>query len=46
MTHILLNYDVKLEKEGERPSNSWFVLDNIPNETAGVLLRKRQSDQV
>lgn len=41
MTHIIMNYDVGLEKEGERPVESWFVTDNIPNDTARVLLRKR-----
>ncbi|KAG6900185.1 hypothetical protein C0995_004120 [Termitomyces sp. Mi166 len=31
MTHILMNYDVKLEKEGERPKDHWFVTENVPD---------------
>ena len=37
-----MNYDVGLGMEGERPvSESWFVTDNILNDTARVLLEKR-----
>ncbi|EEB94370.1 hypothetical protein MPER_06828 [Moniliophthora perniciosa FA553] len=42
MSHVLLNYDVKLEKEGVLPESDWFGLSNTPNRTAEVLFRKRQ----
>ncbi|KAG5725182.1 Ent-kaurene oxidase [Termitomyces sp. T112] len=41
MIHILMNYDLKLENEGERPKDHWFVTENIPDSTASVLLRRR-----
>ncbi|KDR74053.1 hypothetical protein GALMADRAFT_250782 [Galerina marginata CBS 339.88] len=43
MMHIITNYDVKLEKEGQRPPDSWFSTDNLPNSSAKVLLTKRKS---
>ncbi|KAG6908657.1 hypothetical protein DXG01_003751 [Tephrocybe rancida] len=41
MIHVIMNYDVKLETDGKRPEDSWFVTDNIPNSTANVLFKKR-----
>ncbi|KAG6841360.1 hypothetical protein C0991_011903 [Blastosporella zonata] len=41
MAHVLMNYDVKLEKDDVRPKDSWFVTENIPNSTANVMFRKR-----
>ncbi|KAG6906645.1 hypothetical protein DXG01_012798 [Tephrocybe rancida] len=41
MAHVLMNYDIKLEKDGVRPKDSWFVTDNIPNSTANLFFRKR-----
>ncbi|KAG6856027.1 hypothetical protein H0H87_008208 [Tephrocybe sp. NHM501043] len=41
MSHVLMNYDVKLEEDGVRPKGSWFVTERIPNGTANVLFRRR-----
>ncbi|KAJ7499255.1 cytochrome P450 [Mycena latifolia] len=44
LAHILVNYDVKLEDESAgRPPNQWFAAICIPNGTANVMFRKRQS---
>lgn len=43
MAHLVLNYDIKLEKEGVRPPNEWFAASCIPNTQGEVLFRKRQS---
>jgi len=42
LAHLVLNYDVKLENEGVRPSDMWFMVNCIPNRTAEVLFRRRQ----
>jgi len=42
VAHLVLNYDVKLENEGVRPSDIWFMSNCIPNRTAEVLFRRRQ----
>lgn len=39
--HVVMNYDVKVEKEGQRPENLWFANVPVPNPTAQVLCRKR-----
>ncbi|KAF8799220.1 cytochrome P450 [Phlegmacium glaucopus] len=41
MTHVLMNYDIKLGK-GEQPTESWFVTENLANGSAAVLFRKRK----
>ncbi|KAG6901453.1 hypothetical protein C0995_011749 [Termitomyces sp. Mi166 len=41
MSHVLMNYDVKLESNVERPKSSWFLTDYVPNSTANVMFRKR-----
>ena len=41
MAHIVLNYDIKFEKEGVRPPNQWLGTVVLPNPTAKVLFRKR-----
>ena len=41
--HIVLNYDIKFENDGARPEDVWFGNAIIPNPTAKVLFRKRQS---
>ncbi|KAF8631768.1 hypothetical protein AX15_002204 [Amanita polypyramis BW_CC] len=46
MTHILLNYDIKMEKEGERPADSWFGTDNLPSSSGKVLFKKRIATQM
>ncbi|KAJ3556992.1 hypothetical protein NM688_g1715 [Phlebia brevispora] len=43
MAHIIMNYDVKAEKEGVRPPNQWFGLSLMPHPTAKVLFRKRRN---
>jgi len=39
--HVVMNYDVKLENEGVRPKDMWFVNSCVPNRNAKVLFRKR-----
>jgi len=41
MTYVLMNYDIKL-REGERVVESWFVTENLANESAAVMFRKRK----
>jgi len=41
LAHIVLNYDVKFEKEGVRPANEWFALTIEPCPSSKVLFRKR-----
>jgi len=41
LAHIVLHYDVKLEKEGVRPPDQLFDSLRIPNQGAKVLFRKR-----
>ncbi|KAF8075266.1 cytochrome P450 [Lyophyllum atratum] len=41
MAHLVMTYDVKLEGDGGRPENMWFVTACIPNMKAEVLFRKR-----
>ncbi|KAI0070826.1 cytochrome P450 [Panus rudis PR-1116 ss-1] len=42
LAHIVVTYDVKLEKEGEMPPCTSVASTVIPNVTAKVLFRKRQ----
>jgi cytochrome P450 len=42
MAHLVLNYDIKLENEGVRPPDLWFINSRVPNPTAEILFRKRQ----
>jgi hypothetical protein len=41
LAHIVMNYDVKMEQEGVRPADLWFMYSCIPNRKAEVLFRKR-----
>jgi len=43
MAHIVMNYDVKMPKEGVRAADTWFGSNCIPNRDATVLFRKRQT---
>jgi hypothetical protein len=43
LAHLVLTYDVKLEDEGVRPTDMWFGGACMPNQTAEVLFRKRQT---
>ena len=42
LAHLIITYDVKLEKEGVRPPDFWFAASCIPNRTGEVLFRKRR----
>ncbi|EMD34619.1 hypothetical protein CERSUDRAFT_86021 [Gelatoporia subvermispora B] len=42
LAHVLINYDVKFEREGVRPENKWVASTIVPEPTAKVLFRKRQ----
>jgi len=41
LVRVLLTYDIKLEDEGVRPPDKWFTFAQAPNETAGLMFRKR-----
>ena len=41
--HIIMNYDVRFENDGPRPEDVWLGNAIIPDPTAKVLFRKRQS---
>ncbi|OCH95708.1 cytochrome P450 [Obba rivulosa] len=43
LAYILINYDVKFEREGVRPENKWISTAIVPDPTAKVLFRKRQN---
>lgn len=45
LAHLVLNYDMKLEKEGVRPPNFEIALAVVPNLTAKVLFRRRKVKQ-
>lgn len=46
MAHVIVNYDVKFEKEGVRPENVYTGLSIQPDPDARVLFRKRRSSLV
>ena len=39
--HVVMNYDVKIENEGVRPKDLWFVTSCVPNPNAKIFFRKR-----
>jgi cytochrome P450 len=41
LSHLVLNYDVKYEKEGYFPNPDWFGPSLLPNRTAKVMFRER-----
>ena len=41
LAHTVMTYDVKLEIEGVRPQDIWFMDTCVPNPNANVLFRKR-----
>ncbi|KZT08276.1 uncharacterized protein LAESUDRAFT_757954 [Laetiporus sulphureus 93-53] len=45
LAHLVMTYDVRLEKEGEGelPSSMWFGQSLAPNMQAEVMFRKRRS---
>ncbi|KAG7449769.1 cytochrome P450 [Guyanagaster necrorhizus] len=42
LSHVLLNYDVKMEKPGQVPPPGWFGSAQLPNTKAKVMFRKRK----
>lgn len=42
MAHLVMNYDVRMEKAGEVPAPIHYTAMISPNRTAKVLFRKRQ----
>ncbi|KAF8526929.1 cytochrome P450 [Hysterangium stoloniferum] len=43
LAYTVLNYDVKMEKEGVRPANRWAGLGCVPDTKASVMFRRRQT---
>jgi hypothetical protein len=43
LAHIVTNYDIKLPNGSARPADIWFGASCIPNQSAQVLFRKRQT---
>lgn len=41
LTHLILNYDIRTEIEGVRPSNRWLGPQQLPHPTAKVLFKRR-----
>jgi len=41
MAYLVLNYDMKLENDGVRPPDEWFLMNCAPNRTAEILFRRR-----
>ena len=52
MAYMIANYDMKWPEEevpaganatgGYRPADTWIFFSNIPNQTANVMMRKRE----
>lgn len=38
----ITDYDIKLEKEGERPPDEWFLMNCSPSRKAEVMFRRRR----
>ena len=43
LAHIVVTYDVKMEKEGHLPDPVWYTSSKSPSRDAEVLFRKRQT---
>jgi hypothetical protein len=43
LTHVLLTYDVKLEKEGVRPADHFVGFSVTPDRSGVVMFRKRSA---
>ncbi|KAK0187862.1 cytochrome P450 [Armillaria mellea] len=41
-SHVLMNYNVKMENPGQVPPPVWFGVSQIPNMKANVMFRKRK----
>ncbi|KAJ6544006.1 cytochrome P450 [Mycena capillaripes] len=44
LSHVILEYDVKMAEEGVRPSDDWFGPMCIPSAKAEVLFRRRRGN--
>ena len=42
LAHVVMNYDIKLEKEGVKPEDLWIATARVPNPTTEVLFRRRR----
>ena len=42
LAHMVINYDIKLEKEGVRPPSFEIALAVVPNMSANILFRRRK----
>jgi len=42
LAHLILDYDVKMEKEGVRPTNRWVGFNPMPDTRMSVLFRRRR----
>lgn len=43
MAHLVVTYDVKMEKEGVIPEPTWIATNCRPNDKAEVMFRRRQT---
>ncbi|KAJ4498835.1 cytochrome P450 [Lentinula lateritia] len=43
LAHVLMTYDIKLEHNGRRPTDKWYTFSPAPNQTAGLLFRRRSA---
>ncbi|EEB95780.1 hypothetical protein MPER_05196, partial [Moniliophthora perniciosa FA553] len=43
LSHVLMNYDVRFDGEGQVPKDMWFGSNRTPNKKAELMLRKRQA---
>ncbi|KAF8806841.1 cytochrome P450 [Phlegmacium glaucopus] len=43
LAHLVLNYDIKFEKEGVRPLNKYFQATCFPDPAAKILFRRRKN---
>ncbi|KAI0962094.1 hypothetical protein AcV7_001014 [Taiwanofungus camphoratus] len=46
LAHIVIKYDVKFEGEGGRPDNMWLGTSVLPQPSAKVMFRKRQTEKL
>ena len=42
LAHIVVNYDLKIGGDGERPANICFATNIIPNPKGEILFRRRK----
>jgi len=42
VAHVVMNYDITLEKEGQIPLPRWVFASLMPNSSGRVLFRRRK----